>query len=510
MTVTSVNYRTLAVDDFRALDFTPQLVGPDYEMSTNNIQRGDIVFYPASSEIEAVVVGGPHRYGSTSYWELRLPNGEDTLAPEGDLGIKTVDIASPISWLTDHPLSDPDSLARALTHLKLTSNLTDLVYSLGATRTLFRVHQFKPVLKIINSSRQRLLLADEVGLGKTIEAGLIWAELDARTPTRRVLVLCPSGLQYKWQTEMERRFDREMQIVGRSDFLKFVERYSERGDAARFEGICSFGALRSDDVLEALSSAPPSFDLVIVDEAHALRNPSTKTHHLGELVSSTSNAVLFLSATPVNLGSQDLFNLLKLLRPEEFSRPDLFEVQLEPNRFINEAARILAYGGQPTESLNELEKVLTTPMGSGFKRNPVYNQVVEELARHSDLDAGTRVTLEQDIRSLNTISETYVRTRRRDLPDDITLRKAKTVVVQLSPLERQIHDLSVEIATDLARSSSGVPAGFARIMPARQASSCLPVMAPYLRGVMERRLVTADLEEGLEEALDGVAVRETA
>ena len=131
-------------------------------MSTNNIQRGDIVFYPASSEIEAVVIGGPYQYGSTAYWELRLPNGEDTLASEGDLGIKTVDIASPISWLTDHPLSDPDSLARALTHLKLTSNLTDLVYSLGATRTLFRVHQFKPVLKIINSSRRRLLLADEV------------------------------------------------------------------------------------------------------------------------------------------------------------------------------------------------------------------------------------------------------------------------------------------------------------------------------------------------------------
>ena len=178
----------------------------------------------------------------------------------------------------------PGAPRESLTQLKLTSSLTDLVYSFSSARTLFRVHQFRPVLKLIQSAVHRLLLADEVGLGKTIEAGLIWTELDARSPVRRTLIVTPPGLTRKWQMEMERRFDREARLLTASDLLDFVELYAERGDRAVLAGVISYPQLRNERLVAALSTRPPTLDLAIFDEAHALRNPSTRTHHAAELV----------------------------------------------------------------------------------------------------------------------------------------------------------------------------------------------------------------------------------
>ena len=79
----------------------------------------------------------------------------------------------------------------------MTGRLADMIYSMGATNTEFHAYQFKPVLKLLNSPSRGLLIADEVGLGKTIEAGLIWTELVARFDSRRLLVICPKALVQK-------------------------------------------------------------------------------------------------------------------------------------------------------------------------------------------------------------------------------------------------------------------------------------------------------------------------
>ena len=82
----------------------------------------------------------------------------------------------------------PDWLRRVLTRIRVTGRLRDVVYSMEATETDFYAHQFKPVLKLLKSPTDALLIADEVGLGKTIEAGLIWTELRARLECNRLLV----------------------------------------------------------------------------------------------------------------------------------------------------------------------------------------------------------------------------------------------------------------------------------------------------------------------------------
>ncbi len=88
----------------------------------------------------------------------------------------------------------PDELRRVFTRLRVTGRLSDVFYSMEATATDFYPHQFKPVVKLMNSPTDALLIADEVGVGKTIEAGLIWTELRARLDYERLLVVCPKTL----------------------------------------------------------------------------------------------------------------------------------------------------------------------------------------------------------------------------------------------------------------------------------------------------------------------------
>lgn len=462
--------------------------------------KGDLVVNPTDPSKTSVIIGGPRQVGGTDFYVVLLADEEQAIYPASELVARASDPDNPVSWLTDRPLLDPHSFARSITQLKLTAGLTDMVYSLSSSRTAFRVHQFKPVLKVIDSPVHRLLLADEVGLGKTIEAGLVWTELDARTPMRRVLVVCPSGLRRKWQIEMERRFDREMQIVDRAGFLEFVDRYEERGDVTRFFAISSFPQLRHDSVIDALSQRPPAFDLVIVDEAHALRNTQTKTHHLGELLAQCSDGLLFLSATPVNLGSNDLFNLLRLLRPDEFNDPTLFRFQLEPNEWINAAASVLRSGSPPDwdRALELLRTVEQTSQAARFARDPRYRAVVKQLEARSE-DRAVVVELQAEIADLNTLAHVYTRTRKRDLPDQPAVRRARHLEVELTATERVVHDLTLELVSSLKRQTSGAAPSLAAVMPARQASSCLPAMRAYLADLRERGRIVVDLSEGEED-----------
>src|SRR5690606_10948814 len=109
---------------------------------------------------------------------------------------------SPLDMLESRRLGRPIDLRRTLTHVKLSGRLANVIYSMEATNTDFYAYQFKPVLKILESPSNGILIADEVGLGKTIEAGLIWTELRSRFDMRRLLVLCPAALREKWRREL--------------------------------------------------------------------------------------------------------------------------------------------------------------------------------------------------------------------------------------------------------------------------------------------------------------------
>src|SRR5690606_27414470 len=84
---------------------------------------------------------------------------------------------------------------------------------MGITNTDFYAHRYKPLLTMLESPADGLLIADEVGLGKTIEAGLIWTELRAREDMRRLLIVCPAVLREKWRDELKLRFGIDAAMV---------------------------------------------------------------------------------------------------------------------------------------------------------------------------------------------------------------------------------------------------------------------------------------------------------
>ena len=104
-------------------------------------------------------------------------------------------------------------LQRLITFEKLKGTLHEVIYSMEAAQIDFYPYQFKPVLKFINSPTERLIIADEVGLGKTIESALIWMELQARRQAKRLLVVCPNILAEKWRDELRNKFLFDARVV---------------------------------------------------------------------------------------------------------------------------------------------------------------------------------------------------------------------------------------------------------------------------------------------------------
>lgn len=396
-------------------------------------------------------------------------------------GLSPLDLEEddPTVWVTERP-GTARQVSLLLTHTKLSHALSDTVYSYGATKTVYRPYQFKPVLRLISSPRKRLLIADEVGLGKTIEAGLVWTELEQRTTMTRALVVCPATLVSKWRDEMRRRFDRDLRVVDAQGIDDMVNLFRRGDDLTPMYGVVSLERLRSARVLEALQSASPSFDLAIVDEAHYLRNPDSLHHDVGELLSDWADALLFLSATPLNLGQDDLFSLLNLLLPEEFHDKQALEEQLEPNAVLSEVARQLRRSDQPPRQLQaRLMDLGRTRFGTTTLGRPEAGELASLLDRDDPLPPRDLATARRLLSALHPLANIVTRTRKVDVPEDKAVRRAEPVHVAWTTAEYEFYE-AVHAWTLANARARGAPPGFMMQMPLRQTASCIPAMIDRL------------------------------
>ncbi|MFF0808132.1 helicase-related protein [Streptomyces albogriseolus] len=481
------------------------------EKSAPAFAPGDSVRLAGTREVFTVHKVTPIRDGSVQY-RLRDAAGGIRMAFEEDLEALPTSTDDPEDWIL-RPPAPADRTALALTLAKLSTPLTDVVYSYQSSRTVFRPYQFRPVLKLMSSDRQRLLIADEVGLGKTIEAGLIWNELEQRTHLRRSsgrrggthfrgLVVCPAALVTKWQNEMRDRFDRQLRVLDKEGMTELVELFRSGDTSEPFAGVVSLERLRRAGQLDELSELQPRFDLVIVDEAHYLRNASSRSHAAAALLADWADALIFLSATPLNLGNQDLYNLVHLLDEASFPEPKVFENQLEPNRHLNAVAVGLAEGAADTpdgaRSLHSrLMRVPTSAHGRITARRPEFGRLRELLRTGAPLSPQQRAEARRCIAELNALAGIVNRTRKADTPDRKALREAEDVSVHWTPQERAFYDgLHAWCLERAAR--SGMAAAFAAQMWLRQAASCIPAMQQRLR---ERFSPRPAEEEAAEELL---------
>ena len=380
------------------------------------------------------------------------------------------------------------------------------LYSLNAARVDFIPYQFRPVLRFIRSDRPRLLIADGVGVGKTIEAGLILRELQARRDIQSVLIICPRPLvtERKWLIEMKRFEERFIHLDG--DALRYcINEMDLEGDWPEQyrRAILPYSLL--DETLLYGSEAtgrrqhrkglleldpPPRFDLLIVDEAHHIRNQETYSHKAVRFFCDHAEAVLFLTATPIQLGNNDLFVLLNALRPDLILDPESFQHMAGPNPFINQAAahaRTQApdWTNRATEALDQ---AASTAWGRSILRhNPEFNRIKNRIAE-GDVGPEERVQLITGIEGLHTFSGMINRTRRRDI-GDFAIRRSETVVIDFTPDQRRLHDELLQVQAEIfSRLHNDTNVKFMMTTIRRQAASCLFGLAPFLEEILNRHL----------------------
>jgi superfamily II DNA or RNA helicase len=174
-------------------------------------------------------------------------------------------------------------------------------------------HQLATVRRALGELRGRALLADEVGLGKTIEAGLILAELRARNLCRHALVLVPPALLDQWHGELTEKLGLP------------VTRIHDRRQWENPPGIALVSSYTAKGPGHRAAILRQAWDLVIVDEAHRLRNPRTQAHRFVRGL--PSRYLLLLTATPLQSSLQDLHTLANLIRPGLLGTPRQFRAQ---------------------------------------------------------------------------------------------------------------------------------------------------------------------------------------
>lgn len=446
---------------------------------------GDAARFKTGDSVQ-IVINGDNRVGKIEKiqfvaGEVRygvLTNSGLVHLFEGALEILHSTPGDPLTWIKQRP-SNAETIALTLTAMKLRDPLTDVIYSFQTSRTLFRPYQFKPVLKMLTGATQRILIADEVGLGKTIEAGLIWSELEFRSPLENVLVVCPAVLRKKWQNEMLNRFDRKLIELNRERLEEWVESL-EKGRPEPLYGVATLESLRTSPLLDRLREIGPKLDLVIVDEAHYLRNFGNRSNQLGQDLSDWAEHMVFLSATPLNLKADDLFNLLSLLDSTQFFDKQIFEAQLEPNKHLNNIAKHLAeLDTVPRELLPELISITQSNLGSALSQRSDFRRLLEILNSDS-LTPATIAGAKRHLANLNTLGSVFTRTRKAETPEDRAIREPVPVIVAWTPLELGFYTAIRKWFVNRAMANGQIP-GFALQMPLRQAASCLPAMIDYMK-----------------------------
>lgn len=428
--------------------------------------------------------------GAFKKLQVQFPEGAQ-FVPEDQLEAMPAE-EDALDLLQRGRLGDELDLRLTLAHARLTGRLADVIYSMDVTGTDFYAHQFKPVVRLLNSVARGILIADEVGLGKTIEAGLLWTELRTRYDFRRLLVLCPAVLREKWQRELKNRFGVDAEILDARGTLNRL-RQAANDETPSFAVIASLQGLRprkrwrestdggaASELARFLldrEQADPLIDMCVVDEAHHLRNRETTTSQLARLARTVSDYIVLLTATPIHLRSNDLHELLRLVDEGMFDRGQSFTELLEANAPLVRA-RELVVGGAPSGATSlpehlelELRNADRNPL---LQDNRQLKRLLDERVWTEDFSNPANVArVAERLDRLNLLGHTVTRTRRREVQEHRPERDVKAVPVEATPAEMEFYSNVTRLVRDYCMASD-VSAAFLEVTPQRQMSSSMP------------------------------------
>jgi SNF2 family DNA or RNA helicase len=308
-------------------------------------------------------------------------------------------------------------------------------------------HQINVTHRLSEEFFPRIILADEVGLGKTIEAGIYIKEMMARNLAERVIIIVPASLVKQWQFEMQNKFNINFTLYDGKK-IKELERKGTKKTHEMYQNpfyydnliICSLQFARNPKYIELISAI--SWDIVIFDEAHHLRRylvnavtgryRETLNYELARNLSLKSESMLLLTATPLQLHSFELFSLIELIHPESFSNFGDFEHFRKNMPFIN----LLITNINQIDRLNNFElkntiKLLKDLNYIDKKRNK--EEILFEI-KSEPLRQNILKKIEQD----HTLSKFLIRNRKKNIFTEELINKRIVYTIIVIPTKEEL------------------------------------------------------------------------
>lgn len=337
-------------------------------------------------------------------------------------------------------------------------------------------HQLHVLDRVMANNNVRYILADEVGLGKTIEAGMVVKELKARGLVQRILVVCPTGLVTQWAAEMQEKFQEKFQIILPSDY-DTIRRITDNDDVyGQFDQVISpmdsikplerhagWTAERVEKYNQEriYSIINSGWDLIIIDEAHRVAGSTGEVarYKLGKLLSEASPYLLLLTATPHNGKTEPFLRLVRLLDEEAFPNANsIVKEQVAPYLIRTEKREAIDNNG------NKLFK----------------NRITHLITMNWD----ERHTMQRQLYEMVTsyVSKTYAKAARNR-------KKNMCLIFLLIIMQRMVSSSTAAIRQSLER---------------RQ--FVLKEQTTKLSSLTEEEISEMDIEDGAEEAIEAISL----
>ena len=410
------------------------------------------------------------------------------------------------------------------TWLRLSRPIESNLYSYLGSKTIFNPHQFKPLLRFLSpNSEERLFIADEVGVGKTIEAGIIIKEMmarnriDYRSP---ILIVCPVSLGPKWVKEMKERFSYQFHLHDGNSLKNMLKTTIREGIVPQGYtfSIAGLQLLRREEYITLLNELDsrrntPVFSLVIIDEAHHLRNSETDSNELGNILSRMTEMMLMLSATPLNLKNEDLFNQMHILNEAQFPDPTTFETMLVPVVSLNRISQLITENetNKAEKILEALEQLRLDPLGKTILSHPNVKDFTCRLENPAPFSTEEITYFQRTFTSLSPLFYSFTRTRKREALDHQIIREVHELPITLTPLEQQFSENALKLIEQYYASleNEDLPMGFIMNIYQRMVSSCIPALIQYLKWMVRATKILDIERKNLEDFEDDTEIETT-
>ncbi len=415
--------------------------------------KGDKVVNLLTNEKGFVIEVFPPRRGRQMY-KVKYDDRENdenstNLVPD-------VDLTDPFERIRENYYDHYSEYLKGNTAFKIQSSNNSTISSLKASRTLFRPYQFKPLLKFLNSDNKRLLIADEVGLGKTIEAGHIMLELKARGEFRNALVICPMSLRAKWTTELNEKFGLDFIDIDKKETLMH-ELVHHNGTV---RAVINYDKIRdTSDILALINEKGVKFSIIICDESHKLRNNTTHLYRGAEELLMSSDSVVFMSATPIMIDEFNLYNQLHLLDKDLYDNPEVFSNNIQLNRpFVRAlsqlnsgcnlrtiAAELSSAEVTTYNTINDIVNSKTFTIAKYFAEYPIYQEIMRQLQSAEDTPT-LRAQIQYNLSEMSPMNTIFSRTRKREVTQDWSQaeRNPVTKTVHMTAKESASYETAID------------------------------------------------------------------